>query len=159
LGRNIQKATTTGWSFCDLGEPVADYHGRMAESIDNRLQRVASARSLLLTHLGRKSGKAHQVRIWFVVDGGRFFIGTANIDRHWVRNVQKTPQVKLAIGGAAFEGYARFLTDPAELEHAMTCMRAKYWPFYPILKLGDWLIRAGLIRMQNGAFEVTLRRD
>jgi len=41
----------------------------------------------------------------------------------------------------------------------MTCMRAKYWPFYPILKLGDWLIRAGLIRMQNGAFEVTLRRD
>lgn len=131
----------------------------MAESIENRLHRVAGARSLLLTHLGRKSGKPHQVRIWFVVDGERFFIGTANIERHWVRNVQKTPQVKLAIGGDTFEGTARFLTDPAEREHAMSCMRAKYWIFYPILKLGEWLIRARLIYIQNGAFEVTLRRE
>jgi deazaflavin-dependent oxidoreductase (nitroreductase family) len=131
----------------------------MAESIENRLHRVAGARSLLLTHLGRKSGKSHRVRIWFVVDGDKVLIGTANIERHWVRNVQKTPQIALAIAGELFEGVARFLTDPAELEHAMSCMRAKYWIFYPILKLGDWLIRAGLIRIQNGAFEVVLRRE
>jgi deazaflavin-dependent oxidoreductase (nitroreductase family) len=131
----------------------------MAESIQNRLHRVAGARSLLLTHLGRKSGKPHQVRIWFVVDGDRFFIGTANIERHWVRNVQKTPQVKLAIAGASFEGDARFLTDPAEREHAMSCMRSKYWIFYPIFWLGGLLIKIGLIRMQNGAFEVMLRRE
>jgi deazaflavin-dependent oxidoreductase (nitroreductase family) len=131
----------------------------MAESIENRLHRVAGARSLLLTHRGRKSGKSHQVRIWFVVDGDKVLIGTANIERHWVRNVQKAPQIALAIAGESFEGVGRFLTDPPELEHAMSCIRAKYWIFYPILTLGDWLIRAGLIRMQNGAFEVVLRRE
>lgn len=129
----------------------------MTETLETRLQRIARAQSLVLTHLGRKSGKPHQVRIWFVVDGDKIFIGTANIDRHWVRNVQKTPQVKLEIRKEMFEGNARFLTDAIELDHAMSRMRAKYWPFYPILKLGDLLIRTRIIRMQNGAFEVSLR--
>ena len=130
----------------------------MAEALATRLQRIARAQSLVLTHLGRKSGKPHHVRIWFVVDGDKIIVGTANIDRHWVRNVQKNPQVKLAIREEHFEGSARFLTDPNERERAMSCIRAKYWPFYPIIKLGDFLIRAGIIRMQNGAFEVVLQQ-
>jgi len=130
----------------------------MAEALATRLQRIARAQSLVLTHLGRKSGKPHQVRIWFAVDGDKIIVGTANIDRHWVRNVQKTPQVKLAIREELFDGDARFLTDPNERDHAMSRMRAKYWPFYPIIKLGDFLIRAGIIRMQNGAFEVMLQQ-
>ena len=49
--------------------------------------------------------------------------------RQWVRNVQKTPQVKLSIGGEKFEGTARFLTDRSEHERAMTAIRRKYWLF------------------------------
>jgi deazaflavin-dependent oxidoreductase (nitroreductase family) len=131
----------------------------MHDSLEERLRRVGRARSLVLTHIGRKSGKPHQVQIWFVIDGRRVLIGTADIDRHWVRNVQSNPHVKLAIAGEIFQGSARFLSDPKEREHAMTRMRAKYWPFYPIIKLGDVLIRAGILRMENGAFEVTLQDE
>ena len=113
----------------------------------------------MLTHTGRKSGKRHQVRIWFAVDGDRIIIGTANIDRHWVRNVKKTPQVSLTIGLETFEGDARYLSDSGELERAMRIIRRKYWPLYPITKLGDLLIRAGILRMQNGAFVVEVRRE
>lgn len=129
----------------------------MADELKERLRRVAGTYSVVLTHVGRKSGKTHQVRIWFAVDGDRIIIGTANIDRHWVRNVQKTPQVRLTIGQATFDGDARYLSDARELERAMQLIRRKYWPFYPIIKLGDLLIRVGLLRMQNGAFEVTCK--
>jgi hypothetical protein len=44
-----------------------------------------------------------------VLNDGKFFIGIANVNRQWVRNEQKTPQVRLSIGGAAFDGTARFL--------------------------------------------------
>ena len=76
-----------------------------------RLKRVAARQTLTLTHYGRKSGKPYNVTIWFVLDEEKFYIGTANVNRQWVRNVQKTPQVKLSIGGEKFDGTARFLTD------------------------------------------------
>lgn len=131
----------------------------MVNDLKERLRRVAGKYSVVLTHIGRKSAKTHRVRIWFAIDGDKVIVGTANVDRHWVRNVQKTPQVRLAIGQDIFDGDARYLTDARELKQAMQLIRRKYWPFYPIIKLGDLLIRAGVLRMQNGAFEVKLRPE
>jgi len=71
-----------------------------------RLKAVAARQTLTLTHYGRKSGKPYDVAIWFVVDGDKVYIGTANVNRQWVRNVQRTPRVKLSIGAETFDGTA-----------------------------------------------------
>src|SRR5215472_16258499 len=76
-----------------------------------RLRRVAEKQTTRLTHSGRKTGKPHEVTIWFVLDGDRLYVGTANVNRQCVRNVQKTPKIKLSMGGESFNGTARFLTD------------------------------------------------
>ena len=76
-----------------------------------RLKRVAGKQTTTLTHYGRKTGKSHEVTIWFVLDDDKLYIGTANVNRQWVRNVQKTPKIRLSIGGETFDGNARFLTD------------------------------------------------
>jgi deazaflavin-dependent oxidoreductase (nitroreductase family) len=109
-----------------------------------------------LTHYGRKTGKPHEVTIWFVLDGDRLHIGTANINRQWVRNVQKTSKIRLSIGTENFEGNARFLTDRAEHERAMAAIRRKYWIFRPIIELGRVLSATGLMCDNTGSFEVTL---
>ena len=121
-----------------------------------RLRRVAGKQTTRLTHYGRKTGKPHEVTIWFVLDGYRLYIGTANVKRQWVQNVQKTPQVKLSIGGENFTGTARFLTDRGEHERAMAAIRRKYWMFRPIIELGRFLSAMGLMRDNTGSFEVTL---
>jgi deazaflavin-dependent oxidoreductase (nitroreductase family) len=120
-----------------------------------RLRRVSGSHTTRLTHYGRKTGKPHEVTIWFVLDGERLYIGTANVNRQWVRNVQKTPQVTLSIGGK-FEGTARFLSDRSEHELAMAAIRRKYWMFRPIIELGRLLTTVGLMRDNTGSFEVTL---
>ena len=66
----------------------------MESNVLTRLKRVAARQTVTLPHYGRKSGKPYDVTIWFVVDGDKVYIGTANVNRQWVRNVQKTPQVK-----------------------------------------------------------------
>jgi deazaflavin-dependent oxidoreductase (nitroreductase family) len=71
-----------------------------------RLKRVAGKQTTTLTHYGRKTGKPHEVTIWLVLDGDKLFIGTANVNRQWVRNVKKTPEVKLPMGGENFNGTA-----------------------------------------------------
>ncbi len=121
-----------------------------------RLKRVAGKRTMTLTHIGRKTGTPHEVTIQFVLDGDKLFIGTANVNRQWVRNVQKTPEVELSIGGEKFEGTARFLTDRAEHEQAMTAIRRKYWMSRPIIELGRLLAALGVTRDTTGLFEVTL---
>ena len=121
-----------------------------------RPRRVAGKQTTRLTHFGRKTGKPHEVTIWFILDGDRLYVGTANVKRQWVRNVQKTPQVKLSIGGEAFEGTARFLTDRSEHERAMTAIRRKYWMFWPIIELGRLLAATGVMRDNTGSFEIAL---
>ena len=121
-----------------------------------RLKAVAARRTLTLTHYGRKSGKPYDVTIWFVVDGDKVYIGTANVNRQWVRNVQKTPRVKLSIGAKTFEGTVRFLTDRAEHERAMAMVRRKYWMFWPVIAVGRVLMALGVMRDNTGSFEVNL---
>ena len=120
-----------------------------------RLERVADKQTLRLTHYGRKTGKPYEVTIWFVVDGDKLYISTANVHRQWVRNVQKTPRVRLAIGSEILEGAARFLTIPAEHERAMAAIRRKYWMYRPLMRLGQVLTAIGLIGDNTGSFEVT----
>src|ERR1035441_8928863 len=68
----------------------------MESNVLTRLNRVAARQTVTLTHYGRKSGKPCDVTIRFVVEDDKVYIGTANVNRQWVRNVQKTPQVKLS---------------------------------------------------------------
>jgi deazaflavin-dependent oxidoreductase (nitroreductase family) len=122
----------------------------------SRLKKVTGKQTTELTHYGRKTGKPHEVTIWFVLDDEKLYIGTANVKHQWVRNVQKTPQIRLSIGGETFEGNARFLTDRAEHERAMAAIRRKYWMYRPLIAFGRILTAIGAMRDTTGAFEVTL---
>ena len=128
----------------------------MEPNVLSRLKKVAGKQTTTLTHYGRKTGKPHDVTIWFVLDDDKLYIGTANVNRQWVRNVQKTPQIKLSMGGETFSGTARFLTDRAEHERAMSAIRRKYWMFRPIIAVGRFLSAIGVMRDNAGSFEVTL---
>lgn len=121
-----------------------------------RIKRLAGKQTLILTHYGRKSGKPYAVKIWFVMDGDKVFIGTANVQRQWVQNVQKNPRIKLSVGGETFEAEARFLGNPAERDRALAAMGRKYWMYSPVFALGKMLTSLGLMRNRTGAFAVEL---
>jgi deazaflavin-dependent oxidoreductase (nitroreductase family) len=124
----------------------------------SRLRAVAGRQTLTLTHYGRKSGKPYDVTIWFAVEGDKVYIGTANVNRQWVRNVQQTPRIRLAVGVETFEGEARFLAERAERERAMAAIRRKYWMYRPLIALGQVLTAIGVMRDKSGAFEVVLAK-
>ena len=128
----------------------------METNVLTRLKKVASKQTTTLTHYGRRTGQPHEVTIWFVLDGDKLYIGTANVTRQWVRNVQKTSKIRLSMAGESFDGAARFLTDRAEHERAMAAIRRKYWMFRPIIEVGRILSAMGLMRDNTGSFEVAL---
>jgi deazaflavin-dependent oxidoreductase (nitroreductase family) len=134
------------------------YEATMDSNALARLKAVAGRQTLTLTHYGRKSGKPYDVTIWFAVEGDKVYIGTANVNRQWVRNVQKTPRIRLAVGDEQLEGEARFLAERTERDRAMAAIRRKYWIYRPFIALGQILAAIGVMRDKTGAFEVVLAR-
>jgi deazaflavin-dependent oxidoreductase (nitroreductase family) len=125
-------------------------------AVDPRLTRIARKQTLRLTHYGRKSGKAFEVTIWFTVEDGNIYLSTGNVNRNWVWNVRKNSRIKMTVGGEAFEGEARFITDADALREAMRRVRRKYWMYLPLIGLWRLLAVIGLIKYEFGAFEVTV---
>jgi deazaflavin-dependent oxidoreductase (nitroreductase family) len=77
---------------------------------------------LYLTTTGWKSGKAHQIEIWYVAHAGRYYIVSGGGERsHWVQNIRRDPAITVSIGSrdaAPFQGTARPIDRAAEPELA-----------------------------------------
>ena len=127
----------------------------MDAATSERLKKIAPLHTLVLTHYGRKSGKPYDVTIWFVVEGEKMYLGTANKSRNWVRNIMVKPSVVIKAGGENFIATVAEIADQSMRDHVMDLIQAKYWYAAPIMMVGRMLQGFGLIRQNTGTFEVT----
>jgi deazaflavin-dependent oxidoreductase (nitroreductase family) len=68
-----------------------------------------------LTTTGRVTGRPHTIEIWFSIDGQTLYMLSGGRDRSdWVKNLQRTPEVTVRIGGERFEGHARVVDETEE---------------------------------------------
>ena len=69
---------------------------------------------LLLTTIGRKSGKPHIIPLQYEQIDNVIYIGSARgSNADWVRNIEKNPEVKVQIKNLSFEGLAEVITNPS----------------------------------------------
>ena len=74
------------------------------------LTRWAAEPYAYLTTIGRRSGRAHRIEIWFAIDDGRLYLMSGGRDRSdWVRNLRVNPQVTVELGRETRVGQARIL--------------------------------------------------
>jgi deazaflavin-dependent oxidoreductase (nitroreductase family) len=85
---------------------------------------------LYLTTTGWKSGKAHQIEIWYVLHSGRYYLVAETGERaHWVQNIRRDPAISVRVGSLQFTGTGRSVDRAAEPELAAVVgalMDAKY---------------------------------
>jgi len=83
-----------------------------------------------LTSTGHRSGRPHEIEIWYVEYEGRYYIVAEHRERaHWVQNVRQHPAVTFRVGGAMYAGTGRVVDANAEpvLAAAVSArMDAKY---------------------------------
>jgi deazaflavin-dependent oxidoreductase (nitroreductase family) len=116
-----------------------------------RLAGVAGRATCRLTHQGRKTGRPHEVTIWFLVDGEKVYLTTMNMQRQWTRNVQANPDVVLRVGDERFAGRAEVVADAAGMARAVELLRRKYWLARPYLWLKGRPDGAFRVRVRAGA--------
>jgi deazaflavin-dependent oxidoreductase (nitroreductase family) len=88
---------------------------------------IASAPDCRLTTTGRRSGRPHEVKLWFATIGDRIVLLASERDAaDWVRNLIADPRVTVRIAGQRFEGRAQVLEGTNHDPVAREAMAAKY---------------------------------
>lgn len=85
---------------------------------------------LYLDTRGWKTGKKHQIEIWFVEHEGKYYIMSERRERsHWVQNIMHDPGVFFSVNDKKFEGTARTVRqedEPGLAVEVAKLMNAKY---------------------------------
>lgn len=73
------------------------------------------AKYLYLTTIGRRTGLARQIEIWFTRHAGRYYlVAEHGLTAHWVRNLLAEPAVRARVGRRSFRGRARVVDAGSE---------------------------------------------
>ncbi|GBD27769.1 hypothetical protein HRbin30_03124 [bacterium HR30] len=102
-------------------QPASAFREELLEELERR-------RVLYLTTVGRKSGVARKVKVWFV-----FLAPDIVAVQHvrpplpqWYRNILKNSQVVVDFGGFTCEGTAEPVSDRGEIQAILQKIRRKY---------------------------------
>jgi deazaflavin-dependent oxidoreductase (nitroreductase family) len=99
----------------------------------------AAASVCYLTTTGRRTGRDHEIEIWFALHDGRLYLLAGGRDRSdWVRNVMAGPGVRVRLRGRSLAGTARVVAAPAEDALARRLLAAKYQGWREGRPLSDW---------------------
>lgn len=85
---------------------------------------------LYLTTTGRRTGLPREIEIWFVAHGGSLYVFAEQFHRaQWVRNIMRTPRVRVRLAGRSHGATAAMLDrdrDAAEWAAVQALAREKY---------------------------------
>jgi deazaflavin-dependent oxidoreductase (nitroreductase family) len=88
--------------------------------------------TLLLTTLGRRSGKARRTPLIYGHEGDRYFVvaskGGSDDPPEWYRNLSADPRVRIQVGPDVYDATAR--TATAEEKPRLWKLMAGIWPDY-----------------------------
>jgi deazaflavin-dependent oxidoreductase (nitroreductase family) len=84
-----------------------------------------------LITVGRRSGRPHEIEIWFALRDGIVYMLSGGADRSdWVRNLVADPHVSIRLGSETRATTARIVTDLDEDATARRLLVEKYTPRY-----------------------------
>lgn len=99
----------------------------MAKQSDVLRDRLSQSNELNITVIGRKSGRAITIPIWFVLeDSTLYLLPVHGSDTQWYKNSLKNMTMTIAASGAQAELKAMPVTDAAQVSSVVAKFRRKY---------------------------------
>jgi len=103
-------------------------------------ERLADEDMCYLSTTGRKSGRPHEIEIWFGIREGRLYLLSGGGDAaDWVKNLKKRPAVKVRINSQIASGKARVVRPHTKEDlAARELLDGKYMGWREGKKLSSW---------------------
>jgi deazaflavin-dependent oxidoreductase (nitroreductase family) len=103
-------------------------------------ERLADEDVCYLTTTGRKTGRPHEIEIWFAIHDGTLYLLSGGRDAaDWVKNLRKSPTVKVRINSQTASAKARILrSSTREDVVARELLDGKYMDWREGKQLSTW---------------------
>jgi deazaflavin-dependent oxidoreductase (nitroreductase family) len=109
------------------------------DELSKLLPQLAKEEYCYLTTKGRKTGKPHEIEIWFgVVDNTIYLLSGGGGEADWVKNLRVTPEATVRIGKYIFPVTARIVENGEEESQIRPLMAAKYQEWTEEGELSEW---------------------
>lgn len=109
------------------------------DDLQEFLSQHASDDYCYLTTQGRKSGKPHEVEIWFGINNNMLYLLSGGGDNSdWVKNLRVHPNVTVRIAKRTVNGIARIVDDKKEELMARHMLAGKYQGWKEGQPLSEW---------------------
>jgi len=96
-----------------------------------------------LTTVGRKSGLARTIEIWFGMERDTvYLLSGGGEDAHWVQNLRADSRVRVKLGRNTYLGTGRLISAKEEDAKARRLLAAKYEEWAPGRRLSSWARRS-----------------
>ncbi len=103
------------------------------------LSKLSKEEYCYLATKGRKTGRPHEIEIWFgVMDGTLYLLSGGGDSSDWVKNLLKTPEVTVRIAKHKFAGRARIMNTGKEDALIRKLLAAKYQQWQQGGRLSNW---------------------
>ena len=106
----------------------------MSTSHRSDLRPALSEQFAYLETTGRVTGRPHEIEIWFAgdTDGDQLYLMAGGRERaDWVKNLRRTPRVRVRIAGVWYSGTARVIEGKPGERRARELVSAKYMGYVP----------------------------
>ena len=115
-------------------------------------ERLADNDFAYLTTTGRHTGKDHTIEVWCALHDGRIYMLSGGGDRaDWVRNLRKSPRVRLRIGTQGTTATARVVrAGTKEAQLARELLDGKYQGWREGKRLSSWARNAVPVAIELG---------
>jgi deazaflavin-dependent oxidoreductase (nitroreductase family) len=100
-----------------------------------------------LTTIGRKSGKAHTVELWFAYADGRIYLSHEGDYTDWMRNIVENRLARVRIGTLNLETEAAIVKEGSSREAGKRSLHEKYYGPAPKATLDDWFDLSTIIEL------------
>lgn len=102
------------------------------------LESVKSEKFIYLTTVGRKTGKAHTVELWFASQNARIFLSHEGEPTDWMKNLISNKRVSAKISVFKFNADARIASDDGSREVGKRVLYEKYYGPANKKMIDDW---------------------
>ncbi len=90
-------------------------------------ERLARYRQIKVSVIGRKSGQATSIPVWFVLEGEKLYLlPVRGSETQWYKNVLRNPQIRIDAQGVEAEFRAIPITGAKAVKSVVEKFREKY---------------------------------
>jgi deazaflavin-dependent oxidoreductase (nitroreductase family) len=119
------------------------------EDVVKLLSKLSKEEYCYLTTKGRKTGRPHEIEIWFGVQGNSIYLlSGGGSDSDWVKNLRADPHVTVCIGKQVFQGIAQTKENSKEESIARPMLAAKYQGWKQGKSMSEWGRTALVVRIE-----------